>query len=268
MAMCVNDLIVHAAEPLFFLDYIGTGKLDTKVAVKVVEGIADGCRKAGCALIGGETAEMPGMYSQEDYDLAGFAVGAVERNVLLPRKDIRVRDVIVGLASNGLHSNGFSLVRKVIREADLDLNGPAPFDSDRSFAETLLMPTRIYVRSCLAAIKDADVKALAHITGGGLVQNVPRILPEGLGANFFAKSWKVPPVFSWLANTGGITPKEMARTFNCGIGMILIVSPDEEDALLSCLNKCGETASSIGEVIEIRGEAPRIYINKLKDALR
>ena len=267
VGMCVNDLIVQAAEPLFFLDYIATGKLETEAAIQVVEGIANGCRQAGCALIGGETAEMPGMYAPSDYDLAGFALGAVERNTLMPRDDIQVQDVILGLASNGLHSNGFSLVRKVVKKVNLDFNLPAPFDPNRSLAEALLVPTRIYVKSCLAAIRDVDVKALAHITGGGLIENVPRILPDGLGANFYATSWEVPDVFKWLANAGRISQIEMARTFNCGIGMTLIVSPNKAEQTMNCLKKHGEVVKPIGEVIKSADGSPRIKINDLDDAL-
>lgn len=267
VGMCVNDLIVQAAEPLFFLDYLATGKLDTEIAIQVVEGIANGCRQAGCALIGGETAEMPGIYAPSDYDLAGFAVGAVERNALIPRDDIQEHDVILGLASNGLHSNGFSLVRKVVNKTGLDFNRPAPFDPNCSLAEALLTPTRIYIKSCLAAISEAEVKALAHITGGGLIENVPRILPDGLGASFYAKSWEIPTVFKWLAKTGRVTPREMARTFNCGIGMTLIVSPEKAAGALTCLKEHGETARSIGKVVEIADGSPRITIHDLPEAL-
>jgi len=266
VAMCVNDLIVQAAEPLFFLDYFATGKLNPEAAEQVVEGIADGCRQAGCALIGGETAEMPGMYLPGHYDLAGFAVGAVEREALLPRDDIQVNDIILGLSSDGLHSNGFSLVRKIIQEARLDFNGASPFEEKRSLAESILAPTRIYVKSCLSTIKIGHVKALAHITGGGIIENVPRILPKELGANFFSKSWHIPPIFKWLANAGRILPREMARTFNCGIGMIIIVSPDKAGPALDCLRGHGETATLIGEICKVQENAPRININELEDA--
>jgi len=266
VAMCVNDLIVQAAEPLFFLDYFATGKLNPEAAEQVVEGIADGCRQAGCALIGGETAEMPGMYLPGHYDLAGFAVGAVERKTLLPRDDIQVNDIILGLPSDGLHSNGFSLVRKIIQEAGLDFNGASPFEEKQSLAESLLTPTRIYVNSCLSAIKIGDVKALAHITGGGLVENIPRILPKELGAKFFAKSWHIPPVFKWLANAGRVPPREMARTFNCGIGMVLIVSPDKSKPALDCLHEHGESATLIGKICRVQKSAPRINISELEDA--
>ena len=266
VAMCVNDLIVQAAEPLFFLDYLATGKLNPEPAEQVLEGIADGCRQAGCALIGGETAEMPGMYLPGHYDLAGFAVGAVERKALLPRDDIQVNDMILGLASNGLHSNGFSLVRKIILEAGLEFNGTSPFEEKQSLAESLLTPTRIYVKSCLSTIKFGDVKALAHITGGGIIENVPRILPKELGANFFSKSWYVPPVFKWMANASQLSPREMARTFNCGIGMIIIVSPDKARPALECLREHGETATIIGEICRVQKSAPRINISELEDA--
>jgi len=266
VAMCVNDLIVQAAEPLFFLDYLATGKLNPEPAEQVLEGIANGCRQAGCALIGGETAEMPGMYLPGHYDLAGFAVGAVERKALLPRDDIQVNDIILGLASDGLHSNGFSLVRKIILEAGLEYNGTSPFEEKQSLAESLLTPTRIYVNSCLSTIKIGDVKALAHITGGGLIENVPRILPRELGVNFFSTSWHIPPVFKWLADAGRVPPREMVRTFNCGIGMILIVPPDKAKPALDCLHEHGESATPIGEICEVQENAPRININGLEKA--
>lgn len=270
VAMCVNDLVVQGAEPLFFLDYFATGKLDPSAAGHVVEGIAQGCQQAGCALLGGETAEMPGMYAPGDYDLAGFAVGAAKRGGLLPRQDLENHDVIIGLASSGLHSNGFSLVRKIVEREGLSLTGPAPFDPQgevgRDLGAALLIPTRIYVKSCLAAIRTGHVKALAHITGGGLIENVPRVLPDGLGAAFYAKSWDVPPVFDWLRRSGNIDLNEMNRTFNCGIGMILIVSPDHAANILRVLQDEGETAAPIGEVISVTADDPSVALYDLEDA--
>jgi phosphoribosylformylglycinamidine cyclo-ligase len=265
VAMCVNDLVVQGGEPLFFLDYFATGKLDTEAAASVVEGIAEGCKQSGSALIGGETAEMPGMYAPGDYDLAGFSVGAAERGKLLPSNDIDVHDVVLGLASNGLHSNGFSLVRKVVEVEGLKFDDPAPFDAERSLGEALLDPTRIYVKSCLAAIKTDNVKALAHITGGGLIENIPRILTDGLGVDLYAKSWDLPPVFPWLAKAGGIAPHEMARTFNCGIGMVIIASPDHAADIQKILQDHGETATPIGEVVE-RSEGESVVVHDIAEA--
>jgi len=265
VAMCVNDLVVQGAEPLFFLDYFATGKLDTEAAAEVVKGIAEGCRQSGSALIGGETAEMPGMYAPGDYDLAGFSVGAAERGRLLPSNDIEAHDVVLGLASNGLHSNGFSLVRKVVEVEGLKFDAPAPFDASRSLGEALLEPTRIYVKSCLAAIKSGNVKALAHITGGGLIENIPRVLAGNLSVDLYAKSWDLPPVFSWLAKAGGIARPEMARTFNCGIGMVLIASPDHAADIQAALQEHGETVTPIGEVVE-RSEGETVVVHDIEDA--
>src|SRR5919109_250007 len=214
VAMCVNDLVVQGAEPLFFLDYFATGKLDVAAARAIIAGIADGCKQAGCALVGGETAEMPGMYAKGDYDLAGFAVGAVERDHALTGADVKEGDVVLGLASTGVHSNGFSLVRKIVEQSGVGWTEPCPFDSKKSLGEALMAPTRIYVKSVLAAIKAGGVKALAHITGGGLVDNVPRVLPDGLQADIDGASWKLPAVFSWLMKTGGVPLDDMIRTFN------------------------------------------------------
>src|SRR6185369_14426784 len=225
VAMSVNDLVVQGAEPLFFLDYYACGKLEPEIGAAVVAGISLGCRQAGCALIGGETAEMPGLYQADDYDLAGFAVGAVERDEILPRGDIAEGDAIIGLASSGAHSNGFSLVRKVVAKSGLSWTTPAPFAPGQSLGEAILTPTRIYVKSCLAAIRETKaVKGLAHITGGGFPDNIPRVLPKGLGARIDLSRVPVLPVFKWLADVGGIAQNEMARTFNCGIGMIVIAS--------------------------------------------
>lgn len=248
VAMCVNDLIVQGAEPLFFLDYFATGKLDTGVATTVVAGIADGCRLAGCALIGGETAEMPGMYAPGDYDLAGFAVGAVERGEQLTGDKVRAGDVLLGLASSGAHSNGFSLIRKLVERAGAHLDRPAPFDIERLLADALLEPTRIYVKSLLPHLKAGDIHALAHITGGGLLENVPRILPVGCHARIDAGAWPQSPLFGWLQAQGRIEPGELARTFNCGIGMILCVASDRVADLTNDLNSSGETVHIIGAI--------------------
>lgn len=252
VAMCANDLVVQGAEPLFFLDYFATGRLDVAAGREIVAGIAEGCRQAGCALIGGETAEMPGMYADGDYDLAGFCVGAVERDRVLPRADVAAGDVLLGLASSGVHSNGFSLVRRVVDRAVLEYGDPAPFAGGVSLGEALLTPTRLYVRPCLAALAAAPdgVKALAHITGGGLVENVPRVLPQGRGAAFVGGSWPVPPVFHWLKQAGGIAAEEMLRTFNCGLGMVLAVTPDASDAVQRALEGAGETVYRVGEITE------------------
>ncbi|MCW2309180.1 phosphoribosylformylglycinamidine cyclo-ligase [Rhodobium gokarnense] len=251
VAMCVNDLVVQGAEPLFFLDYYACGKLETDEAASVVEGIAEGCRQAGCALIGGETAEMPGMYAAKDFDLAGFAVGAAERDALLPRTDIESGDVLIGIASSGVHSNGFSLVRKIVADNGLSFDDPAPFDPSRSLGEALLEPTRIYVRSALAAIHAASggVKALAHITGGGLTENLPRVLPEGITARIDLDRVAVLPVFSWLRDLGTIAEDEMLTTFNCGVGMVMVVAPGAADAVLEALTIAGERAEVIGRCL-------------------
>ena len=249
VAMCVNDLVVQGAEPLFFLDYFATGRLDPAAAADVVSGIAEGCRQAGCALIGGETAEMPGMYGDGDYDLAGFSVGAAERGNLLPRDNIGTGDVILGLASSGVHSNGFSLVRHVLGQKGLKHADTADFDPDITWGEALLSPTRIYVKSCLALHKAGLAKAFAHITGGGLTENVPRILPHGMAATFDPNSWPLPAIFPWLIATGGVSPEEMARTFNCGIGMAIVVAAENAAAAADLLSAKGEDVFRIGEII-------------------
>ncbi len=265
VAMCANDVLVQGAEPLFFLDYIGIGQMDVELARDLVAGVAEGCHQAGCALIGGESAELPGLYAPGDYDLVGFCCGAVERDGLLPRGDLAAGDVILGLASSGVHSNGFSLVRKAIDLRGLDLADDAPFQPGTSRGRALLEPTRIYVRSCLAAIKTGGVKALCHITGGGLIENVPRVLPDHLGAHITAGSWQVPGVFSWLA-TGhqgsGITAHEMARTFNCGIGMIVVAAQDDAEAVAASLRDGGETVWPIGELVARDATGP-LTIDKL-----
>ena len=236
VAMCVNDLVVQGAEPLFFLDYFATGKLETGVAEAVISGIATGCAAAGCALIGGETAEMPGMYAAGDYDLAGFSVGAAERDQLLPRKDIAAGDVLIGLPSSGVHSNGYSLVRKLVADRGLAWDSAAPFDSTCSLGEALLEPTRIYVQPVLAAIRQTGaIKALAHITGGGLTENIPRVLPDGLRADIDRTSWTMPSVFKWLQAEAGLDDSEMHRTFNCGIGMIVICAEAHADVVIATI---------------------------------
>ncbi len=249
VAMCVNDLIVQGAEPLFFLDYFATGRLSVEMATEVVAGIADGCVQAGCALIGGETAEMPGMYADGDYDLAGFSVGAAERGTLLPRNDIEPGDVLIGLASSGPHSNGYSLIRRIVDQERAQLSAPCPFAPDVSLAEALLEPTRIYVKPLLKAIRETGaIKAMSHITGGGFSENIPRVLPEGLGVELDLSSLSPPAVFAWLASAGGIEDREMLRTFNCGTGMVIVVASEQEDEVTACLSAAGETATTIGRV--------------------
>ncbi len=254
VAMCVNDLVVQGAEPLFFLDYYATGRLDPEAGAAIVAGIAEGCREAGAALIGGETAEMPGLYAGKDYDLAGFAVGAVERGKLLPRTDVEAGDIVFGLASSGLHSNGFSLVRRVVADAGLNLFDPAPFAPKKTLAEALLTPTRIYVRAILQALRQTTrIKALAHITGGGFPDNIPRVLPAGLGVVLDLAAIPVPPVFAWLASAGKVDESEMLRTFNCGIGMIVIASAAEALEVEMALRAAGESPVAIGKVVETAG---------------
>lgn len=248
VAMCVNDLIVQGAEPLFFLDYFATGKLENGVAERVVAGIAEGCKLAGCALIGGETAEMPGMYAAGDYDLAGFCVGAVERGEQLDGSRVAAGDVLLGLASSGVHSNGYSLVRRLAADKGWKLDRPALFDPDRLLIDHLIEPTRIYVKSLLPLIRAGRIHALAHITGGGLLENVPRVLPEGLHARIDADAWVQPRLMAFLQAQGNIEPEEMARTFNCGIGMVLAVSADEVPGLIADLQAAGETVHVIGAI--------------------
>jgi phosphoribosylformylglycinamidine cyclo-ligase len=255
VAMCVNDLVVQGAEPLFFLDYFATGKLEVATGRTIIAGIAAACGAVGCALIGGETAEMPGMYAKGDYDLAGFAVGAVERDAVLTGAATRAGDVILGLASSGLHSNGFSLVRRIVEDAGISYGCPAPFAPETSLAAALLAPTRLYVRSCLAALRGGGVNALAHITGGGLLENIPRVLPDGLAAELDAALWPLPPVFRWLATSAGLDPDEMARTFNCGIGMVMVCAPDAAAEVERTLVAAGEQVFRIGQVVP-RGEGP------------
>ena len=255
VAMCVNDLIVQGAEPLFFLDYFATGALDVEVAKSVIGGIAEGCREAGAALIVGETAEMPGLYAAGDYDLAGFAVGAAERGTLLPRRDIAAGDLLIGIASSGVHSNGFSLVRRLVRDHGLAWDAPAPFDAETPLARALLTPTRIYVKTALAAIRETGaVKALAHITGGGLTENLPRVLPEGVAAEIDLSAWMPPPVFAWIAAAGGVAEAEMLRTFNCGIGLVAVCAAGDADRLCAFLGGRGEDARIIGVLREAGGK--------------
>jgi phosphoribosylformylglycinamidine cyclo-ligase len=269
VAMCVNDLVVQGAEPLFFLDYYATGKLEVEDARRVVAGIAEGCRQAGCALVGGETAEMPGMYRAGDYDLAGFSVGAVERGQMIDGKATAEGDVILGLASSGAHSNGFSLIRRVVADQNLRYDGPASFAPGRTLGQALLEPTRIYVKSCLAATRAGGVHGMAHITGGGLVENPPRAFAKSLAARIDMTAWPIPPLFRWLRRAGGIAPLEMARTFNCGIGMVVIVAPDRADALTRILIDAGETVYRIGG-LEARGGAgaPAVILDNVDGAWR
>lgn len=263
VAMCVNDLVVQGAEPLFFLDYFACGALDVEKARDVIAGIAEGCKQSGSALVGGETAEMPGMYAKEDYDLAGFSVGAVDRDKILPRNDIGAGDVLLGLASSGFHSNGYSLVRKVMERAGLDVVSPAPFAAGKTMGEALLEPTKIYVKSCLKAIKTTGgVKALAHITGGGLTENLPRVLPQGVSASIELGSWKAPACFGWVAQHGAIEASEMLRTFNCGIGMVLVCDAAKVDAVKAALESEGEQVFTIGTMVADAGK-PVVYAGTL-----
>ena len=257
VAMCVNDLVVQGAEPLFFLDYFATGKLDPAQGEAIVKGIAEGCRQAGCALIGGETAEMPGLYAEKDYDLAGFAVGAAERGQLLPSADLAIGDMILGLTSSGVHSNGYSLVRRIVELSGAAYDAPAPFETEAaSLAEALIAPTRIYVKPLLAAIRQSNgIKALAHITGGGFVENIPRVLPEHLAADIDLFAIDTPPVFRWLAKAGGVEAHEMLRTFNCGIGMIVVVSEAEAAIVSAILQKEGEHVVPLGRILHRDGAA-------------
>jgi phosphoribosylformylglycinamidine cyclo-ligase len=268
VAMCANDLVVQGAEPLMFLDYYATGKLDVDAARDVVAGIADGCRQAGCALVGGETAEMPGLYHGGDYDLAGFCVGAAERGQMLDGSTVEPGDVVLGLPSSGLHSNGFSLVRQVVADLGLDLDGTSPFDDSASLADALLTPTRIYVPACLSAARAGLVRALAHITGGGLPENLPRVLPDGLGARLDASAWELPGVFRWLLSAGGVAPDELARTFNCGVGMAVVVPRDRAEDALAHFRDHGERATRIGEIVTQDPHTPRIEIANRETAWR
>ncbi len=264
VAMCVNDLIAQGAEPLFFLDYFACGRLDNQIAEAVVSGIADGCKLAGAGLIGGETAEMPGLYSDGDYDLAGFTVGAAERGQLLPRNDIGVGDVLLGLSSSGAHSNGFSLIRRLVSERGLDWRDPAPFAKELPLGEALLEPTRIYVAPVLEAIRrTGGIKAVAHITGGGLTENLPRVLPDQVHAEIDLKTIEVSPVFSWLAKAGRIAEDEMLRTFNCGVGLVLVVAEEKSDAVVDVLKDANEAAVVIGTLTSNQGPSAVHYSGHL-----
>jgi phosphoribosylformylglycinamidine cyclo-ligase len=262
--MCVNDLVVQGAEPLFFLDYYATGHLEVEAGTAIVAGIAEGCRQAGCALIGGETAEMPGLYAGGDYDLAGFAVGAVERDRVLTGALVEDGDLVLGLASSGLHSNGFSLVRRVVETLGLDYAGPAPFAPQETLGDALLVPTRIYVKSCLGALQGGGVKALAHITGGGFLENLPRVIPAGLGVTLDGITWPVPSVFRWLAEAGGIAPREMVRTFNCGVGMAVVVDPARTADVRAAFEAAGETVFEIGRITAQDGTQDPVVIENLE----
>jgi phosphoribosylformylglycinamidine cyclo-ligase len=265
VAMCVNDLIVQGAEPLFFLDYYASGKLDVDAAAIVIEGIARACRESGCALIGGETAEMPGLYAKGDFDLAGFTVGAVERGHVLPKTDeMAPGDVVLGIASSGVHSNGFSLVRRIVADAGADYGKPAPFDKSVSLAEALLAPTCLYIKGGLAAIRAGGVKGLAHITGGGITENLPRALPDGLDALIEPSCWTPPPVFGWLARQAGIAEREMLRTFNCGLGLMAVVAPESAGHVIDAFQENGDKAVRVGELVSGDGEAKVRYKGALK----
>ena len=263
VAMCVNDIVVQGAEPLFFLDYMATGKLDPIAGEEIIEGIAGACIEAGCALVGGETAEMPGVYATDDYDLAGFAVGAVERGQQLIGDRIEAGDVVLGLASSGLHSNGFSLVRRIVSDLSLSYTDAAPYDPKRNLGEALLDPTRLYVKSSLAAVRSEFVHALAHITGGGLAENLARVLPDGLGADLDICAWNVPAVFEWLVKEGNVPHSDALQTFNLGIGMAVIVSADQKEEAVKCFEDHGETVFCIGTIVRRTGDIDIVKINAL-----
>ena len=265
VAMCVNDIVVQGAEPLFFLDYYATGKLEVDSAAIVVEGIARACKESGCASIGGETAEMPGLYAKGDFDLAGFAVGAVERGAVLPKTGaMKAGDVLIGVASSGVHSNGYSLVRKVVEKSGLGLDAPAPFAPGKTLGEALLTPTRLYVRAALQAMHTGGIKGLAHITGGGITDNLPRCLPEGLDADVDLGAISVLPVFSWLAKQAGIVEHEMLRTFNCGIGLVAVTDEKHAGHVIDAFQECGDHAVCIGRLVAGSGEAKVVYRGALK----
>ncbi|GLQ38964.1 phosphoribosylformylglycinamidine cyclo-ligase [Rhizobium albus] len=265
VAMCVNDLVVQGAEPLFFLDYFATGKLDPDQGAAIVSGIAEGCRQAGCALIGGETAEMPGMYAKGDYDLAGFAVGAAERGTLLPHGEMAEGDIVLGLASSGLHSNGYSLVRRIVERSGLSYTAPVPFGEGITLADAVITPTRIYVKSLLKTIRETGaIKGLAHITGGGFPENIPRVLPKTLAAEIDLDQVPVTELFAWLAKEGGVAPEEMLRTFNCGIGMIVVVAEDKAAQVIQSLTEADEIVVPLGRLRARSGDgAGVIYKGKL-----
>ena len=260
VAMCVNDLVVTGAEPLFFLDYYATGKLNVDVAAAVVSGIGDGCELSGCSLVGGETAEMPGMYEGEDYDLAGFCVGVVEKSEIIDGSKVQAGDVLVALTSSGPHSNGYSLIRKIIEVTNADLNQDC---GGKSLANALMEPTRIYVKSVLKLIKESQVNAMAHITGGGLTENIPRVLPDDCKAVIDTKSWALPPVFQWLQRGGNVDIREMYRTFNCGVGMVIAIPASEKDNALSILRAAGENAFVIGSIAKATGDEHQVELQGL-----
>ena len=265
VAMCVNDIVVQGAEPLFFLDYYASAKLDVDAAARVIQGIARACKESGCALIGGETAEMPGLYAKGDFDLAGFSVGAVERGHVLPRTaEMVAGDVLIGIASSGVHSNGYSLVRKVVEKSGLAWDAEAPFAPGQKLGEALLIPTRLYVRSALEALRVGGVKGFAHITGGGITENLPRALPEGLDADVDLDSWAPSPVFGWMAKSAGIAAPEMLRTFNCGIGMVAVVSEKCSGHVIEAFQQCGDKAIRLGHLVPGSGEAKVVYRGTLK----
>jgi phosphoribosylformylglycinamidine cyclo-ligase len=270
VAMSVNDLVVQGAEPLFFLDYFACNKLDPDVAQAVIAGIAKGCKQAGCALIGGETAEMPGLYHDRDYDLAGFAVGAVERGQILPRRDVAPGDAVLGLASSGTHSNGYSLIRKIVERRGARYDSPAPFEPARSLGEAMLTPTRIYVRPLLKVLRgNGGIKALAHITGGGLVENIPRVLPDGVAAELDQAALPFPAVFGWLKEQGGVSDEDMLGTFNCGVGMIIVAGAGDAPRVKSELEKLGESVVELGEIVKrTGGSAQAIFRGRLGDRPR
>ncbi len=265
VAMCVNDIVVQGAEPLFFLDYYASAKLNVDNAAAVIESIARACKQSGCALIGGETAEMPGLYAKDDFDLAGFSVGAAERGAILPKTaDMRAHDVLIGVVSSGVHSNGYSLVRRVVEQSGLSYDAPAPFAPNMKLGEALLTPTRLYVEGALAAIHAGGVKGLAHITGGGITENTPRALPEGLDAEIDLDTWTPPPVFAWLAKSAGIAQAEMLRTFNCGIGLVAVVAEKSAGHVIDAFQECGDKAVRIGGLVPGSGEAKVRYVGTLK----
>jgi phosphoribosylformylglycinamidine cyclo-ligase len=265
VAMCVNDIVVQGAEPLFFLDYYASAKLDVDAAARVIQGIARACKESGCALIGGETAEMPGLYAKGDFDLAGFSVGAVERGHVLPRTAEMVPgDVLIGVASSGVHSNGYSLVRKVVEKSGLSWDAEAPFAPGTKLGEALLTPTRLYVKSALEALHAGGVKGFAHITGGGITENLPRALPEGMDADVDLDSWTPAPVFGWMAKSAGIAAPEMLRTFNCGIGMVAIVSEKSSGRVIEAFQQYGDKAMRLGHLVPGSGEAKVVYRGTLK----
>lgn len=263
VAMCVNDLVVQGAEPLFFLDYFATGKLTVEAGRAIVAGIAEGCRQAGCALIGGETAEMPGMYDDGHYDLAGFSVGAVERSNLLAGDTASPGDVLLGLKSSGVHSNGYSLVRKIVEKSGVSYSDEAPFEVGKTLGQALLAPTRIYVKSCLAAHKNGGIKAISHITGGGLFENIPRVLPDTVKVEIDCAAWELPPVFKWLMEQGNVAPEEMARTFNCGLGMVIAIDGAKAESAQKILEEHGETVTRIGTVEARSGDEDQVALKGL-----